>query len=345
MKMKRLLAWLLVLVMCFTLASCGRANDQSDASTQNSEQTTEKLKGPADEDAKAPEDDDPQSDPAKPLLYRVTDESGNIIWLFGSIHVGREEYYPLPAYVRNAFESADGLAVELDILAFEKNMGLQMKALSQLVYLDGSTIKDHIPQALYEEAVKILKKHKVYLSALDMYCPAFWASMIESLVMAELGGDADLGIDRHLIDLAYEDEKEIIEIESAEFQYRLMADFDDDIQLMMLQSAVDSYENKEEAAVEIKQLMDLWASGDEKAFEEYLEATDETMTLEEKQAMERYNQAMLTDRNLTMADYAEEALLSGEEIFICVGAAHIVGDGAVADLLAERGYSVACITQ
>jgi uncharacterized protein YbaP (TraB family) len=45
-----------------------------------------------------------------------------------------------------------------------------------------------------------------------------------------------------------------------------------------------------------------------------------------------------------MADYAEEALKSGKEIFICVGAAHVVGEGAVADLLAQRGYTVELVT-
>lgn len=57
-----------------------------------------------------------------------------------------------------------------------------------------------------------------------------------------------------------------------------------------------------------------------------------------------YNDAMMVQRNLAMADYAEEALASGKEVFICVGAAHVVGEGAMADLLAQRGYTVERIT-
>jgi len=91
-------------------------------------------------------------------------------------------------------------------------------------------------------------------------------------------------------------------------------------------------------------MMDLWASGDESAFIAYLNTSDDTMTDKEKQIYEKYNQAMLVDRNLAMANYAENALLSGKEVFICVGAAHIVGSGAVAELLAQRGYTVECIT-
>ncbi len=333
MKMKRLLAWLLALVMCFILTACGPGtSDESVPPTEIHEQETETPTVS-------------QSSTVTPLLYRVTDDSGNTIWLFGSIHVGRENYYPLPDYVLDAFESAEALAVEADIVAFEKDLGLQMTALSHLVYRDGSTINDHISPELYEKAVEIFKEYNSYVPALDMYCPALWGSMIDSLMLADLGGDPNYGIDKHLIDAAYDTEKEIIEIESAEFQYKLLANFEEDIQLMILESAVESYESKEEASAELAELMDLWASGDETAFAEYLNAYDDTMTESEMQTIEKYNQAMITDRNLTMTAYAEEAISSGKEIFICVGAAHILGDGALADLLSERGYSVVRITE
>lgn len=353
MKIKRLLACLLIFVTCFTWISCGK--DTSVPKTTQTPEISFQITPTPDvlKDDKTPENS-PQATPTPevsqksiitPLLYRVTDESGNIIWLFGSIHVGREAYYPLPDYVQNAFESSDSLAVELDVVAFEKDLNLQVNALSQVVYRDGSTIKDYISQELYEKAVAIFKEYNSYVSLLDMYSPAFWGSMIESLMMTELGGDPNLGIDRHMIDNAYKAEKEIIEIESAEFQYKMLADFDDNIQRMILESAIDMYENKEKASDDFESLMDLWASGDERAFCDYLNASDDTLTDTEKEASEKYDKIIVKDRNLTMANFAEDALLDGKEIFICVGAAHIVGDGAVADLLADRGYNVECITK
>lgn len=333
MKIKRLLAWLLVLAMCFMLAACVKDAGEEDFSASKNKKPTTQTADPA------------QTGTATPLLYRVTDQKGDVIWLFGSIHVGRENYYPLPDYVLDAFAGADSLAVEVDIVALEEDMGLQMQALSPLVYADGSTIKDHISQDLYDKAVEILKEYKSYSSMMDVYCPALWSSMIESLMAQELGADGNLGIDRHLINKAYEDEKEILAIESAVFQYQMLADFDDDVQLMMLESAVEMYEDTDVAADELEMMMDLWASGDESAFAAYLSETDETMTDAEKKTYAKYNQAMIVDRNLTMTEYAENALASGKEVFICVGAAHVVGDGAMADLLSQRGYTVECITK
>jgi len=325
MKKKRLLALLLAFVMCFALIACADTDDSKSSS----------------KDKESPS----QSDEAAPLLYCVMDGDGNVIWLFGSIHVGREDYYPLPDYVLDAFDGSDSLAVELDILAFEKDVSLQYGALSTLVYYDGTTIADHIPQDLYEDAVEILEEYNSYVAALDMYCPAFWKSMIETSMMEELGGVAELGIDRHMINRAYDADKEIIDIESAKFQYEMLAGFDDDIQIYMLESAVESYNDKEKAAKDLEELMDMWASGDEEAFAELLTEIDDSMTADEKRAYEEYQKVVVTDRNVTMADFAEEALLSGEEVFICVGAAHVVGENALADLLAQRGYTVELVTE
>ena len=41
-----------------------------------------------------------------------------------------------------------------------------------------------------------------------------------------------------------------------------------------------------------------------------------------------------------MADTAEDYLARGGTGFFVVGAAHIIGEGACAELLAQRGYSV-----
>lgn len=341
MKFNRLIAWLLSLAMCFTLVACGTTVESDPTVTTQPTEATVESTPAATEPAESTEP--AQVSTATPLLYKVTDEKGNVVWLFGSIHVGKEEYYPLPDYVLNAFQGADSLAVEADIVAFEQDMGAQMKALMPLVYTDGTTIKDHIPQELYEKSVAVLEAYNTYTSAIDMYCPAFWSSLIDSLLMLEMGGDVELGIDRYLINTAVTEGKEILEIESAQFQYQMLADFDDDIQIMLLESSVDLYENQEEAAQELASLMDLWAAGDEAAFDQFLNTSEETLTAEEEEMVARYNKTMITDRNLTMADYAENALASGKEVFICVGAAHIVGAGAMAELLAQRGYTVECI--
>lgn len=309
--MKRLFSILLVMMMCFALVACGGAKQETPAPTE------------------------PVA--TGPILYRVTDADGHTAWLFGSIHVGREDYYPLPTYVQNAFDGADALAVELDIDAFEKDLTKQMQAVMVLLYRDGTNIADHIPAELYMEAVVTLKALNTYASALDMYCLAFWSSAIDSLLIEQMGAQINLGVDRHLLAQAKTAGKEIREIESAKEQYEMMAGFSEELQVLMLESSLESYKNPEAGKKELVTMMDLWLSGDEAAIAAYLEGENEGIPAE---LAAEYNKAMLTDRNEGMADYVKAALQSGDEVFVCVGIAHVVGEGGLVQLLAQSGYTV-----
>ena len=84
-----------------------------------------------------------------------------------------------------------------------------------------------------------------------------------------------------------------------------------------------------------------WARGNEEKLISLLSDSDtDDMDKEEKKLYEEYNNAMIVERNENMTDWAEEALEDGEEVFICVGAAHVVGPGAMAEMLSDRGYTV-----
>ena len=326
--MKRWLSFILALVLCFCLVACGEGAEP--APTEETQIPTQQQ----------PEETVPtEESTSTPILYKVTDDAGNTAYLFGSIHVGKEDFYPLPDYVINAYESSDALAVELDILAFEKDIKAQTEALMPLIYMDGTTIKDHIPQELYDQAVVAMTKLEVYDPMLDYYCPAMWSSLIDSVQSEKTGADASLGIDIHMLNRAKADGKTILEIESAAFQYQMLADFPEALQILLLEGSIESLNDEEGAKEAMNTMMELWAAGDEEALLDFLyEETDENDP--NLELYEAYDKAMVTDRNISMADFAEEVLASGQTVFICVGALHVIGEGGMADLLAQRGYDV-----
>ena len=356
--MKKLTALLLVLLMCFTLCACSseKAEEGTTAGnittldvsipqstepsatelTTTEEPTTEEVTLPS-----VPADDNAaeKEEGITPLLYKVTDADGNVVWLFGSIHVGKEEFYPLPDYVTDAFNSSDALAVEADVSSLvESSLGL-VQSMKSLIYTDGTTIKDHISEETYTAAVAALTDMGMYSSLMDYYCPSMWWSLIESGMILQTDVDAMLGVDMHLLSLADESRKEVREIESVSFQYEMLGEFSDELQEALLETAVEYADRADLYEQSLYLLMDLWALGDEEAFSLYLSASDEDPGMS-AELYEEYNTAMITDRNKNMTDYAVDALASGEEIFICVGAAHVVGEGAIADNLRELGYTV-----
>ena len=56
--------------------------------------------------------------------------------------------------------------------------------------------------------------------------------------------------------------------------------------------------------------------------------------------LEDYNDKMLTQRNLGMRDKAVEWLKAGDKVFFAVGAAHLIGEDGLVELLRAEGYTV-----
>lgn len=352
---KRIAALILTIVLCFGLVGC-RAyiedfilKENTDLPTVSVSPDTDATSSPNESDVPAEstltESGSPTATPdatpkkessITPILYKVTDKKGNFLWLLGSVHVGRDDFYPLPDYVMDAFVSSDVLAVECDVIATENDTGALMDAFATLVYTDGTTIKDHIPEDMYNAAVKIMKKEGLYFSAYDYYKPSFWYMFIDSYLYEKIGADSKLGIDRNLLNAAKDAKKEISEIESVKEQYEMLAGFSPKLQEVLLESAIESYNHSEEVKVELEKMLDAWAKGDA----DYLTATEEPEDPEKAALYEEYIYEMETKRNALMTGYAIKALESGKEVFICVGAAHVLGDSGMAARLDAIGYTV-----
>ncbi len=344
--MKKILAWLLVMVMALGLFGCKQQEAGMAAQPTETQEAEPQKTEPQETESQEtePQETEPQetteAGAAKPLLYKVSDEKGNVIWLFGSIHVGREEYYPLPDYVMDAYNGSDALALEMDILSFQSDIAAQTEALQGLIYTDGTDISDHIPEELYDRAVTAMENAEMYYPVMDYYLPVMWFSMLQQSMLIEAEARTDLGIDLYFASRAAEDEKEVMELESAQFQYDMLGSFSPELQLLLLESAVEACEMMEVSIAGLNLLMNYWASGDETGFGAYLAMSDEAMKLKAPELYKEYNNAMIVSRNETMTRWAEDALASGKEVFICVGAAHVVGSGAMAENLRELGYTV-----
>ena len=95
--MKKIFAVLLALCLLMSLSACGGTIPvENPTEITTTVPTTEPVT--TTEPTTAPVEDDSIS----PLLYKVTDGEGNTAWLFGSIHVGQDYFYPLPDYVTEA---------------------------------------------------------------------------------------------------------------------------------------------------------------------------------------------------------------------------------------------------
>lgn len=339
--MKKPIALLLtVLLLLGTLTACGGAAASETPAETEIPGLTE---NPGQTEAPAPTPDTPDFDSADvhPMLWKVTDPEGHTLYLFGTIHVGDGRSQVALEKVAPTMLSCDALAVEFDVVAYEQDTNAMMTDLSQFVYADGTTIRDHMPEELYDRCAALLTEAGAYFPALDYYNLGMWSQLVsQGAMMTRSSLDPTMAMDSLLINTAYENGIEVISVESPAFQYGLLNSFPDELNLMSIESTLDSLD---EYGNSLENLYAVWLSGEYDAIVGVLNEEDgdtSDYTEEQLAMLEDYNKAMLDDRNLGMADAAMEYLASGKTVFLAVGTAHMVEEAGLVQLLTDRGCTV-----
>lgn len=274
-----------------------------------------------------------------PLFYKISDKNNTTIYLLGSIHAADDTIYPLNDTIMNSFNDSDYLAVEVDTLSLQNNFDLSLKLAEKMMYNDSTTIKNHIGDELYNKMVNFLKEKKSYSSLYDNYKPVFFESLFENLIINDAMLKSESGIDMYFLSLASENNKKILEVESAEFQYNLLLNTPLELDKIIIEEYIDNYDLN---VSQMKDLYELWKKGDKEQLENILiNSESQNATEEEKKLMENYNQSLIIDRNYGMANVLENYFEKKQNVFCVVGLGHVIGDEGIINLLQKRGYDVA----
>lgn len=270
-----------------------------------------------------------------PLLLEAKKEgSDNKLYLFGSIHAADESLYPLPDYVVKAYKESKIVAVEFDLIEYEKDLEAQFLSVMMFTNPNGKSIKKYIDEETYNKGVEILKAANIYTKSFDSYNPIMWQMLVDNAAIVEANLDEEYGVDKFFLELSKKDKKEILELESAEFQNNILLGFDRDVQKYLLKQSIDQYESSKD---DMKNLYELYKKGNKEDLENLLleEEPDEHLL--------EYNDILITKRNINMTESLVDSMKENKNIFCIVGLAHIIGEGGIANLLEQQGYMVSIV--
>ena len=342
--MKKIISLLLVLafVLCFT-SGCVLFIPGCSMKTllPKIEETTGTAETGKNNKRSKKSDVDP--DTVTPLIWHVTDTDGDgEMYLFGTIHAGDERSEIAVDNVSKYIDECDSLAVEFDVVAYQEDTERMVEDLAEYL-LDEGKITDYLSEETYEAAKAILRKAHMYIGLYDRYGLAFWSELVDS-AMIEAYSDisTENAVDTLLISYAYDHDIDVLEVESYEFQSALLSGFSDEFYVYMIENTISDPEAYGEL---LNDLYEHWTAGDEQAMIEDLIIEEESCDEEELSdgliaELDEYTYSMYDERNLGMADKAEEYLASGGKTFFAVGEAHMLGEAGIVSLLTERGYTV-----
>ena len=206
------------------------------------------------------ENTDRLKDQITPAVWEVTDDDGNIVYMMGSIHVADESVNKLPDYFESAYRKCDSLAVECDTEHNSINIFSAITDIQKFIYSDNDSIRNHISAKAYENAENLLIETGNYSPLYYKYKPAMWEALLEIAIANKAGLSSDYGFDSLMIKRASSEGKNILELESIEFQMNMLMDIPEVITILELESYSDD-ETVSENIKNIETLYDQWKNG------------------------------------------------------------------------------------
>ena len=250
------------------------------------------------------------------------------VYLMGSVHVLKPENYPLPAPLESAFTNSQIAVFETDMGEMEKSE-TQTKLLSKAQLPAGETLADQLSPEVYAQFTKHLETAGLPAMMFTQLKPSMAAIMVLVLELQKMGLNPEQGMDKHFFTLAKEQGKQIVGLESLDFQIGLITDFTKAEGEALMRSTLkdlDQFKSK------IGDLLKAWETGDSERLQKLLNEF-----VEEEPALYK---RLLTDRNKSWIPKIEEFSKGDKNTIVIVGAGHLVGKEGVVELLKKKGLKV-----
>jgi uncharacterized protein YbaP (TraB family) len=267
----------------------------------------------------------------KGLLWEIK-SGNNTAYLFGSIHLAKADFYPLPASVEAAYLQADTLAVEIDA----SDTAASAKAMPTLSYRAPDNLKKHLSKATWKALQNVAGDAAEQFL---VYKPAMVATGLAIAAFEKQGYDPAYGIDLHFLKRAKTDKKRVVELESIEFQARVLGGLSDKDGDALLKQTLDGFLSGEMQR-ETEAMIETWKSGDAEALAKLMRDA-----ANKDAGSKKIMKLLLDDRNIGMAHKISGMLARGDKLFVVVGAGHLAGLNSVTDILQKQGFRVKQIHQ
>lgn len=250
------------------------------------------------------------------------------MFLLGSMHVMKDDMYPLAPEIEAAYKQASVLVFETDMKALE-SPALAFKLAAKATYPEDDSLKAHVSPAIYSLLISNIQSSFLTEDMVNRFRPWMAAMTVVLFELQKQGFDVQNGLDKHFAARAEKDEKAIEYFEAPEFQINLLTSLDDKGSEEFLGQALRDMEVFKKQFAE---LVTAWQTGDVMAMDKLILESFREYPLIHKQ--------FLTDRNRNWIPKLEKLLNGDKDVLVVVGAGHMIGNDGVVELLTAKGYKV-----
>lgn len=267
-------------------------------------------------------------------LFKVTQAGGgHTQYLFGTMHVGLPEFYPLEPRIVDAVTHASTLALEIDPAAPPADMAQAM--LRQGIIVPGGAGYERMAPDRRAQLDAALKAAGVDAGTARILNPAMLAALLSLAQYQKLGYRPDLSSDAWLAQLARQGRTRVVALETVDGQLGQFKKLSSAEQWAFLDESLDNLASGDELA-EARGLVEGWAHADRAALDVLAHQVEEDASVSGKFMRE----TLLDGRNGALAGKLAALLQREDHTVAAIGLLHLLGKRGVPALLAAQGYRV-----
>lgn len=255
----------------------------------------------------------------KGLFWKVVSPSGQVSYLFGTMHTDDNRVTDFPSNVLDAIKSVDVFVMETQPNADPTHFSLPE-----------GTLNSVLSDAELEKVKELADFHVMRTEQALKMKP--W---LLALVFSQSKPQTPFAQDNLLMRSAEDFGKPVSGLETSEEHFGVIDSFTQEEQLIMLRTALKLTQEQKER--DFEKLINTYLSGDTDA----LLRLDAEMTSAElpKPLWDKMRTKLLDERNVLMATRVLR-LLEQQSVFIAVGAAHLAGEDGLIAALKKAGFQL-----
>lgn len=267
-----------------------------------------------------------------PFLWELRAPQGAVVHhLLGSVHLLPPSAHPLPPALEDAYRDAELLVVESDLEALSS-----ADAQMQLLGAAQSDAPEGLRAEIDAETYARLGRQARAVGLPPEFCDAFhaWfcALTLEVTGFLRAGFSPELGVDQHYYGRARRDGKAVAWLESPEEHLALFMQMPERLGAAFLEATLDAYAAQTATPAA---LVRAWRSGDVA----FMRARVEDLRAAHPDAHAR----LLADRNRAWLKPLDFWLRDTRPALVIVGAAHLIGDDGLVELLSRQGFALEAV--
>jgi uncharacterized protein YbaP (TraB family) len=274
----------------------------------------------------------PASCAERGVLFRLS-LGTHVMHLFGTLHVGLPEFYPLEPRLMAALAAASTLALEMDPAPPRAELLRAMREHGMMTPGDSSYAT--LDPALRRRIDELVQDSGFEATWMRTVKPAMLATLLAVAEYTKLGYRIDLSSDAYLARAARRAGVRLLALETLDEQLALLDRLAPLDRWRFLQETVEAIDSGAQRA-NARAMAQAWSTADGAALEAMATRCASDITLSGRFAMP----VLIQERNVGLAEKLMALLANEDRTVAAMGVLQLLGEGSVPMLLAVRGVHV-----